>query len=138
MGKGLLLQYKCKNLKYNEIFCVKAIEILEDKKGLTTSFDSEFQTLVKIIHPNIITLYDYFKSDHYIYLILEYCPNGSLFDIMTKRGEPFSGQELISIIRQVLQAINYIHSIGIAHRDIKSHNILMDSRNRPKLAIKNI
>lgn len=47
--------YKYRNLKYNEIFCVKAIEIL-DEKGLTISFDSEFETLVKIIHPNIVTL----------------------------------------------------------------------------------
>lgn len=132
---GFASVYKCKNIRYNEIFCVKIIELPEDaKKSLSLSFDSEFQTLVKIIHPNIISIFDHFQSDHCLYLILEYCPNGSIADLITKNGGPLEFQQLIDLFRQILQAISYIHSIGIAHRDIKPQNILLDMRNRPKLA----
>ena len=47
---GFASVYKCKNIRYNEIFCVKVIEVPEGaKESLTLSFDAEFQTLVKII-----------------------------------------------------------------------------------------
>lgn len=132
---GFASVYKCKNTRYNEIFCVKIIELPEDaKKSLSLSFDSEFQTLVKIIHPNIISIFDHFQSDHCLYLILEYCPNGSIADLIMKNDGPLEYHQLIDLFRQILQATSYIHSIGIAHRDIKPQNILMDMRNRPKLA----
>lgn len=132
---GFASVYKCKNTRYNETFCVKVIELPEDaKKSLSVSFDSEFQTLVKIIHPNIISIFDHFQSDHCLYLILEYCPNGSIADLIAKNGGPIELPQLIDLFRQILQAISYIHSIGIAHRDIKPQNILLDMRNRPKLA----
>lgn len=132
---GFASVYKCRNNKYNEIFCVKIIELPEDSKhSLAISFDSEFQTLVKIIHPNIISLFDHFTSQHCLYLILEYCPNGSLSDLIKQIEGPIDYPRLIDLYQQILQATNYIHSIGIAHRDIKPQNILFDIHNRPKLA----
>ncbi|KAK8863586.1 hypothetical protein M9Y10_011273 [Tritrichomonas musculus] len=132
---GFASVYKCKNIRYNEIFCVKVIEVPEGaKESLVMSFDSEFQTLVKIIHPNIITLFDHFRSEHCLFLILEYCPNGSCADLIVKNGGPLEVPKLIELFRIILQAINYIHSIGIAHRDIKPQNILIDVHHRPKLA----
>lgn len=135
IGKGGFASvYKCKNHRYNEIFCVKIIEIPEDaNEALSITFDSEFKTLIKIIHPNIITLFDHFQSPHCLYLILEYCPNGSLLDLIKKTG-PFDMPKLIDYYQQILQATDYIHSIKIAHRDIKPQNILFDIHNRPKLA----
>lgn len=131
---GYASVFKCRQVKYKEIFCVKIIELQEDSSGnLAISFLSEIQTLVKIIHPNIITIFDHFQSKHCFYLILEYCPNGSLFDLISQKGQ-ISKEKLVDLYKQILQATNYIHSIGIAHRDIKPRNILFDMHNRPKLA----
>lgn len=132
---GFASVYKCRNIRYKEIFCVKIIELPDDaKESLAISFDSEFQTLVKIIHPNIITIFDHFQSEHCLYLILEYCPNGSVYDLISKKEQRLTLETLVDLFKQILQATNYIHSIGIAHRDIKPKNILFDQHNRPKLA----
>lgn len=56
----------------------------------------------------------------FIIFILSY-PNGALFDIITKRGK-FSEHDAISVVRQTLEGLRYLHSEGIAHRDIKVNN----------------
>ena len=85
---GFASVYKCRQTRCNEIFVVKVIKLSDDrKKSLLTSFESEIQTLIKIIHPNVISIYDEFHSDNCLYLILEYCPRGSLDQIIKENHE---------------------------------------------------
>jgi serine/threonine protein kinase len=66
-------------------------------------------------------------------LVMEYAPNGELFDLVEKQGH-FSEELSRSYFRQLISALAYLHCKGVAHRDIKLENLLLDSRNNLKLA----
>ncbi|OHT03099.1 hypothetical protein TRFO_29570 [Tritrichomonas foetus] len=97
------------------------------------SFDSEVNALLKLDHPHIIRMYEYFTEQNYFFVILEYCSKGSLADEV-KRNGPIKGHRLITLAQQLIGAVAYAHSQKIAHRDIKPQNILFDNFGRIKLA----
>ena len=83
----------------------------------------EITILRDMDHPNIIKLYESFEDHRNIYLILELCTGGELFDrIIAKSSSPeghYSEHDAASIIKSILEAISYCHSLGIVHRDLK-------------------
>ena len=123
IGKGGFSNvYLCHSQKYNQDFAIK-----QAKKNKITRY--EFNMLVSLNHPNIIKLYDFFEDDSSQYLVMEYCPNGTIL----QKGKLSYG-EFIYYSKQVLDALEYCHSNKIAHRDIKPENILIDDYNNVKLA----
>ncbi|OHT08504.1 hypothetical protein TRFO_22917 [Tritrichomonas foetus] len=97
------------------------------------SFHREVGLLKILDHPHIIRLYDFFAYDDDYFMILEYCQKGALIDEIKNNG-PLKGVKLINCARQLIDSIQYAHQNGVAHRDIKPHNILFDEFERVKLA----
>ncbi|OHS99754.1 CAMK family protein kinase [Tritrichomonas foetus] len=93
----------------------------------------ELDALRQLNSNRVICLYDYFIDEHAIYLILEYCPRGSLMDHIRRCG-PLHGEILRCVCKQLLLAVSFIHSRRVAHLDIKPSNILIDRYSRPRLA----
>ena len=90
-------------------------------------FQKEVEILMKMEHPNIIKLYEVFESDNSIYLIMEECFGGELFDRILariKRNDIYNEKEACKIMQQVIGAIEYCHNNGIVHRDLKPENLL--------------
>lgn len=83
-------------------------------------------------HPNIVSLLDIFETPHHLYLILEYCKGGELFDELlncTPNGRGwFSEDEASQMIRQIASGLAFMHSKHIIHRDLKLENILISSK----------
>ena len=78
-------------------------------------------------HPNIIKLYEVFESDRSIYLIMEECKGGEIFDRIIEHiqnKEMYSEKDAADIIQQVMSCIQYCHNHNICHRDLKPENIL--------------
>lgn len=76
-------------------------------------------------HPNILKCYGSFEDEKRFYLILEYTPNGSLYDNLSNQKEKkFSEQEASKILFQILSALIYLGHKNIIHRDIKGENIM--------------
>ncbi|OHT10514.1 CBL-interacting protein kinase 10 [Tritrichomonas foetus] len=96
-------------------------------------FDAEVSALKKLDHPRIIKLYDHFHQGSQLFMILEYCQGGSLFDEVRKENGLSMGR-FQQVGREIVEALNYCHERGIAHRDIKTGNILLDSNNHVRLA----
>ena len=109
----------------NKLFACKKLSKLNINNLI--KFRREIDILMKMDHPNIIKLYDVFESQNSLYLIMEECYGGELFDRILKRIENnsmYTEKEACEIIRQVMGAIEYCHNQGIAHRDLKPENLL--------------
>eukprot|EP00027_Filamoeba_sp_ATCC50430_P004707 CAMPEP_0168563694 /NCGR_PEP_ID=MMETSP0413-20121227/12816_1 /TAXON_ID=136452 /ORGANISM="Filamoeba nolandi, Strain NC-AS-23-1" /LENGTH=714 /DNA_ID=CAMNT_0008595251 /DNA_START=275 /DNA_END=2416 /DNA_ORIENTATION=- len=98
-----------------------------------SSIKKELSLLRNLNHPNIVRLLDYVESDESINLVFEYAENGSLSDVMKKFGA-FPESVVALYIDQVLEGLNYLHSMGVVHRDIKGSNILITKTGIVKLA----
>ncbi|KAI4890912.1 hypothetical protein NFI96_026063 [Prochilodus magdalenae] len=76
-----------------------------------------------IKHENIVALEDIYESSDHLYLIMQLVSGGELFDRIVEKGF-YTEKDASTLIRQVLDAVNYLHSMGIVHRDLKPENLL--------------
>ncbi|CAK0850436.1 unnamed protein product, partial [Prorocentrum cordatum] len=93
----------------------------------------EVETQKRLRHPNILILHGAFEDDEYVYILLELAQGGSLFDVLKHRGH-LSEREAAGIFTDIASALDFLHSRGIVHRDVKPENILMCTGDVPKLA----
>jgi calcium-dependent protein kinase len=86
-------------------------------------------------HPNILGIKEVYEDLKNIWIIMEYCEGGDLFDFITKSPQgKLDDLNTIDIILQILNALNYLHNqVSICHRDIKPENFLItiNEQNRP-------
>jgi calcium-dependent protein kinase len=90
-------------------------------------FTLEINVMIQMDHPNIIKLYEVYEDNRYIYLIMEECSGGELFDRIIDRlnnKNMFTEKEAAQIFKQMVSAICYCHGQGICHRDLKPENLL--------------
>jgi serine/threonine protein kinase len=87
-------------------------------------FVREAQTVGKLRHDNIVTLHQFIEETDSLYLVMEFIPGGSLHKLI-RSETPLTTGEALEIVRQVASALDYAHSNGIVHRDIKPGNILL-------------
>ena len=96
------------------------------------TFKQEINIMIQIDHPNIINLYEVFEDTRYIYLIMEECSGGELFDRIYDRISKknlFTEKEAAIIFKQFMSAVCHCHSIKICHRDLKPENLLFLNKN---------
>ncbi|KAJ1666741.1 Calcium/calmodulin-dependent protein kinase type I [Coemansia sp. RSA 1813] len=75
-------------------------------------------------HPNIISLIDYFETPHNVYLVMELCTGGELFDHIRCK-QVFTESDAAAIVRQIIEGVGFLHAHGIVHRDLKTENCLV-------------
>ncbi|EMD32865.1 hypothetical protein CERSUDRAFT_21928, partial [Gelatoporia subvermispora B] len=76
-------------------------------------------------HPGVVTLHDAAESDEFVFMVLEYCDGGDLFDKIIEDGMFDGNDELIKkVFIKILDAVEYCHESGVFHRDLKPENIL--------------
>ena len=127
LGKGSFGSvFKVQNIKTNEIRALKVIKntsiIYQDDDH---KFLKEIEILIKLEHPNIIKIYEYYTDDINFYLITDYISNGELYNYVYK-SKSLNERQTQYIMQQLLCAVNYLHLNNIAHRDIKLENILVE------------
>lgn len=86
-------------------------------------FRQEIDLMKSLDHPNIVRLYETFEDASDIYLVMEYCAGGELFDRLIEQGT-FTEQMASVVMKQILSAVAYCHSKRVAHRDLKPENFL--------------
>ena len=87
--------------------------------------------MAKLSEPSIIQVHDFGEDKGFNYIVMEYLTGGTLHD---RLGAAWQVSDVLAVIRPIAQGLDYAHSQGVIHRDIKPPNILIDSEGRPKLS----
>ena len=126
LGKGGYGKvYEVKNIKTGEIRACKHLSKLNIKN--LEKFRREIEILKKMDHPNIIKLYEVYESERSLYLIMEECKGGEIFDRIIQHIQEkkmYSEKDAAIIFEQVMSCIAYCHNRNICHRDLKPENLL--------------
>ena len=128
IGKGSFSVVKLATSKVtNQKVAVKIM----NKNKLTSVILESALTEIEIIKicqfPYIIKFIDAYETIEFIYIFMEYCPGGTLFNFLKMRNYSLSEKLCCNVIYKICLAVNYLHSYGITHRDLKPDNILMTS-----------
>ncbi|XP_060808057.1 PAS domain-containing serine/threonine-protein kinase [Amyelois transitella] len=140
IGKGA---YGCVKMAYrrSDRLLTVAKFILKEKVGAQFWTDApdgrrlplELSLLLSLNHPNIVSVIDVYENEKYFQMVMEKHGAGmDLFEFIERR--PRLDEPLLSyIFRQIGQAVEYLHSLNILHRDIKDENVIIDNRFHVKL-----
>ncbi|XP_065370243.1 mitogen-activated protein kinase kinase kinase kinase 5 isoform X5 [Calliphora vicina] len=123
--------YKAKRIQSNELAAIKVIK-LEPTDDIQI-IQQEIIMMRDCRHPNIIAYYGSYLRRDKLWICMEYCGGGSLQDIYQVTG-PLTEQQIAYMSRETLKGLEYLHSMGKMHRDIKGANILLTEYGDVKLA----
>jgi serine/threonine protein kinase len=124
-GEGYVVQ--CHSDRRSEDYAVKIFSFPSDSKP------PEIVALESVWSPHVINVYETFQESNLCFIVLEYCPGGSLMDCVLRDG-PIDYERLVPLSLEILAALRACHDRGIAHLDIKPQNILLDKLGRAKLS----
>ncbi len=120
---------------------IKAVQIGDladpETEELIGRFRREAQAAGRLVHPNIVTVYDYGETPELAFIVMEFIEGPTLRTLL-ERHERFSVQEIARIMEDILAALEFSHERGVIHRDIKPANVMLTGHDsatrRAKLA----
>ncbi|KAJ7515778.1 hypothetical protein O6H91_22G027500 [Diphasiastrum complanatum] len=125
--------YRAKCVPFNEEVGIKCVDLEKCNTNLD-DIRRETKTMSLIDHPNVVRAYCSFVVDHRLWVVMPYMAGGSCLSIM-KAAFPdgFDESIIASILKESLKALEYLHSHGQIHRDVKAGNVLVDANGSVKL-----
>lgn len=117
---------------YKRVFAGKMLYSKEDRSS-TDYIETEINILIQLMHPNIIKIYEYFEYKNRLVMIFQFCSNGTLKNLI-QPGIGIQRDLINQFIKQMVEALAYLHKNEIAHLDIKTTNVFVDNFMRPLLA----
>ena len=133
IGKGSFGEVYLTKIKGdNKLYATKIYnrQKIENSPEMKKYLKSEVIILRKLNHPNIVKLKEVKKTKKHFYIVTEYYNGDNLLKTLEKYkmiyGKPFSEEIVQHLMKQIINAFNYIHSKEIMHRDIKLENILLN------------
>jgi serine/threonine protein kinase len=104
-----------------------------DFRGFVQSFLAEAKSLSRLVHPNIVGVHQVFEDNDTAYMAIDYIDGRDLHDILGSTDQAFAPDQIVTMLKRMLSAVEFIHQVGILHRDISPDNILVDKTNNPIL-----
>ncbi|XP_037076772.1 serine/threonine-protein kinase NIM1-like [Pollicipes pollicipes] len=113
----------------NAKVAIKIIDVDKVKEDyVRRNLGREVKVLSRLLHPNIVRLYETIMSGHLYCLVMEYAPGGDLSSLVKAQREGrFPEGRARPFCRQLVSALTYMHGRGIIHRDLKMENIMLNA-----------
>lgn len=129
LGRGAMgIVYLGRDPKINRPVAIKCLRpnLIEEQAKAKERFQQEILALGRLIHPGIVTIFDAGEDPETgrEFIVMEYIEGVSLAELL-KKNEPLSPDQVRSIGVQICHALDFAHSKGVIHRDIKPGNILL-------------
>ena len=133
VGKGAF-SHVCKAVSKDG--SVRAIKLIDKSKFQSKDdlirLKREVDALRGIKHPNIIRFYEFIQTEDFYCIVTEFFSGSDLFDYIVEHDK-LANNDAARIFKQIVQAVEYLHSVSIAHRDLKPQNVMIDKDKHIKL-----
>ncbi|KAG8889647.1 hypothetical protein FRB98_003450 [Tulasnella sp. 332] len=123
--------FKAMHIDTKQIVAIKQID-LEDSDDDISEIQQEISHLAQCDSDYVTRYYGSFVKGYKLWIVMEYLAGGSCLDLL-KPG-PFSEAHIAIVIRELLMGLDYLHTEGKIHRDIKAANVLLSASGKVKLA----
>ncbi len=126
IGQGAFARvYRARQRALDRYVAVKMIRAeLANQPVFIQRFEAEAQMVARIEHPNVVSLYDYWREPDRAFLVMRWMTGGSLEQRLDRR--PLTLDETVQLVNQIAAGLDAAHRHGIVHRDVKPENILFD------------
>jgi len=131
--------FLARDLQTNDLVAIKCMtkRAAANEAGIEFAVDERSEELFAHrrlgAHPNIVNAVHSFETDAHIYLVLEYCSRGDLYEAIRMGSGPLETEHVRQFMLELVDAVSYMHSKGIYHRDIKPENIFLTESGAMKL-----
>ena len=138
LGKGAMgVVYEGYDPMIDRVVALKTIRAEnlqgEDAQEQLARFRREAQAAGRLTHPNIVAIYDFGVDEGTYFIAMEFVKGRELQDFL-ERSERFAMHDVVRIMTQLLEALDYSHRNGVVHRDIKPSNTIVLADGTVKVA----
>jgi formylglycine-generating enzyme required for sulfatase activity/tRNA A-37 threonylcarbamoyl transferase component Bud32 len=123
---GFAVVYKARDTVLGRIVALKVLHTHVAKNHVFVQrFQQEARTAARFDHSHIVTIHDVGEEDGQYYIAMNYLPGRGLDERLAEAEGPLPLEQVVSIVAQVADALDYIHRRGSVHRDVKPSNVMV-------------
>lgn len=131
LGTGAMAEIY--RVRHQELGVLRALKLLcTDHPVARTRLIREGRVLGGLVHPHVLRVYDVLEIEGRPALVMDFLPGGSIAERM--RGEPLPLPLVRRWLQQLLDGLEALHELGVVHRDLKPHNLLLDAEEQLVIA----
>ena len=126
---GMASVYKAYQAKLDRHVALKVLPQEFRPENFAKRFEREARVVAMLEHPNIVPIHDYGIDGGIPWMAMRMLPVGSLADLLTQGR--LDRVRVVTILKQVAEALDHAHAHGVIHRDVKPSNLLLARRSGP-------
>ena len=134
LGQGALgIVYRAEDKELGRTVAIKVMPTKPESPEFEERFTREASAMARLNHPHIVTIHDYGTTETFHFLIMEWMEGGTLEGENAKK-EGMAKERAFELFDQICDGLQYAHTQGVVHRDVKPGNILLGRCGNAKLS----